>query len=201
MLVVRRGPDPVDPLLTTQDSVSTDFRVTWSKFGKASEPGNLIALALLVGSGVHYGFTNRRDERIYFRATSGHGSGVRVALSSLVRCPAAPRLHTHWQAQGGLPLGAGTVSPSLASAPRFARSPLRFSSPLSLSLSAACGEACGTVSSTIRCGASIPKPSQHQILVGSVIRPPPEVGVLVSVCVTNGRHRDRDTALLTLRFP
>ena len=53
MLVVRRGPDPVDPLLTTQDSVSTDFRVTWSWFGKASEPGgNLIALALLVGSGV-----------------------------------------------------------------------------------------------------------------------------------------------------
>ena len=38
MLVVRRGPDPVDPLLTTQDSVSTDFRVTWSEFGKASEP-------------------------------------------------------------------------------------------------------------------------------------------------------------------
>ena len=26
--------------------------------------------------------------------TSGHGSSVRVALFSLVRCPAAPRLHT-----------------------------------------------------------------------------------------------------------
>ena len=69
--------------------------------------------------------------------TSGHGSGVRVALFSLVRCPAAPRLHTHRQAQGGLPLGAGIVSPSLANAPRSARFPLRFTPlvPLSLSFS------------------------------------------------------------------
>ena len=82
-------------------------------------------------------FLGRAGEAPYAPAlpTSGHGSGVRVALFSLVRCPAAPRLHTHRQAQGGLPLGAGIVSPSLANAPRSARFPLRFSSPLSLFLS------------------------------------------------------------------
>ena len=93
----------------------------------------------------HIWARQQREGRSFFSRSVSSRSAAPHALAS-------PRRLASWSRHR---------EPVARECPTICSFPTTLSSPLSLSLSAACGEACGTVSSTIRCGQAYPNFTCH----------------------------------------